>query len=358
MTSKKLRDTYFDPSSPGSYGGVTALSRQTQTKRDVVKDWLSFQDAYTLHKQKRKRFQRRKTIVSGMDQQWQIDLVDIQGLKSQNDGMGYILTAIDVFSKMAYARALKNKTSKSIIAALDSIFESATPPKTIQTDKGSEFMNRAVQQYFLEKDIRHFTSENEDLKAAVVERYNRTLKSKMWRFFTHRGHNRYVDVLPKLVQSYNNSVHRSIGMRPVDVNLQNQEEVWNRLYGQPIKKTSPKLKVGDRVRMTKYKGVFTKGYIGDWSEELFRVSAVLKTTPVTYKLKDDNDEDIIGSFYEQELQKVGEKTEYEIESVLRERVNKRGGRESLVKWRGYNDTFNSWIPAREIHTYKSRASLL
>ena len=213
---------------------------------------------------------------------------------------------------MCYAKALRNKLSTCIIPAFEEIFKEAGISQKMQTDKGSEFLSGVVQKYFKEKNIEHFTSQK-TIICAVVERFNRTLKDRLFRFFTWSNCYRYIEALPNIVKAYNHSYHRSIKRKPIEVNSQNSHEVWESLYGDPRFSSLSKFKPGDRVRISKRKQTFTKGYLLAWSMELFTVNQVLQTTPKTYKIRDDAGEIIIGSFYSQELQKVGHKEEYRIE---------------------------------------------
>ena len=297
-----------------------------------------------MHKPVRRKFQRWRTIVGGIDHQWQADLIDLQKLKKENEGHVFLLTCIDVFSKYAWVVPLKDKTGASLTKAFRQIFATGRKPLKLQTDKGTEFKNRLVQTFLRESKVEFFTTENEDIKAAIVERFNRTFKEKLWRYFTKTNSSKYLDVLPHLVRSYNLTTHRSIQRPPVEVNTENQEEVWHQLYGQKPHVKPAKLRVGDRVRISKTRRVFKKGYLPSWTFELFTVSQVKNTHPVTYKLKDDHDEELKGTFYEQELQKVGAKEVYQIESVLDYRLLRKGQKEYLVKWLGYDPSFNSWIP--------------
>ena len=339
-----LKKAYYNFKLPGSLGGTEKLRRVTKKKRAVVKNWLSFEDTYTLHKPVRRKFQRRPTIVGGIDHQWQADLIDLQKLKKENEGHVFLLTCIDVLSKYAWVVPLKDKTGASLTKAFRQIFATGRKPLKLQTDKGTEFKNRLVQTFLRESKVEFFTTENEDIKAAIVERFNRTFKEKLWRYFTNKNTSKYLDVLPHLVRSYNLTTHRSIQRPPMDVNTENQEEVWHQLYGQKPHVKPAKLRVGDRVRISKTRRVFKKGYLPSWTFELFTVSQVKNTHPVTYKLKDDHDEELKGTFYEQELQKVGAKEVYQIESVLDYRLVRKGQKEYLVKWLGYDPSFNSWIP--------------
>ena len=348
---ESLKRVYFDPKRVGSYGGVNALRRVTRAPVKAVKQWLSEQDAYTLHKPVRIRFKRRRVIVGGRNHQWQADLVDLSKLKKDNDGYVFLLTVIDVFSKRAWCVPLKNKSASSLVMALKGLLVNIAPT-TLQTDKGLEFLNRSVRRLLKEHGVHHFSTHNEETKASIVERFNRTLKTRMWRYFTKYQTVRYIDALQDFVQSYNDTYHRSIGMAPSQVNAANQEEVWQRLYGHDGKGV-PKFKVDDRVRISKAKRRFEKGYMANWSEELFTIREVHASDPPVYRLVDDLGEVLDGTFYEPELQKVlvSKDKLYRVESVLqRRKVGKRT--EALVKWYGYPTSFNSWIDAKALVRYK------
>ena len=227
----KLHRHYYDPKRVGSYGGVAALQRIVPAERNVER-WLSTQDAYTLHKPVRRHFKRRCVVVGGPDQQWQADLVDMSRLKAANDGTTFVLTVIDVFSKRAWCIPLKSKSVASLVAAFRQLLNDVnnnTRPTTLQTDKVSEFLNRPLQRLLKEYDVHHFATHNEETNASIVERFNRSLKTRMWRYFTKKQTIRYVDALQDFVRSYNDSYHRSIGMAPSAVNGANQETVWQRL---------------------------------------------------------------------------------------------------------------------------------
>jgi len=336
-------DRYVVANEPGSFGGVENLQRYSAKPLKEVSQWLMGQDAYTLHKPLRKTFRRRRTYSKGINDLFQADLADMSALARQNDGNRYILTCIDVFSKRAWAIPLKTKSGDCVKEAFEKIFEDEIP-NMIQTDKGTEFLNSTVQALFARHDVKHYTSENEDIKAAVVERFNRTLKNKMWRYFTYAKTQKYTDVLDDLVHSYNNTYHRSIGMAPSQVTIDNSQEIVKRLY--PLKrKPIYKFEVGDKVRMGRGKHVFKKGYVQGWTDEIFTVTTRHPTDPATYGVKDYDGEDIKGKFYEQELQKVLKQDDvYEIEEVVKTR--KRGGKvEYFVKWKGYPSKFNSWVDA-------------
>ena len=191
---------------------VTALAKKTKVNQKQIKEWLESQDAYTLHKQVSYRFPRRKTIVSGPNQQWQAHLIDVSRLSRHNKGIKFLLTCIDVFSKKAWVVPLKDKSGISLVAAFESIHHHL--PKTLQTDKGIEFLNHKFQQWLKDHKVHFFTTENEDIKASIVEHFNRTLKTKLWRYFTRHNTLTYTDILEYVVDVYNHTPHRSIGMAP------------------------------------------------------------------------------------------------------------------------------------------------
>lgn len=336
-----MESVYYEASKPGSFGGVRPLARYGGMPVKNAKTWLETQDTYTLHKPLTKRFPRRKTFAKGIDDLFQADLADMRNLASYNDGFAYILTCIDVFSRYAFAEAVKDKRGSTVANAFEKIF-AIRVPNMLQTDRGLEFLNATVQAVFRKHDVRHYFSLNDDIKAALIERFNRTLKSRLYRVMTYRKTSRWIDVLSDVLDSYNRSRHRSIGMAPIDVVPENADEVAKRLYP-PKPPLKYKYDVGERVRIAKYKHVFQKGYLPNWSEEVFEIAEKHPTYPVTYGLKDLAGESIKGKFYEQELQKVAKTDDvYEVEKVLKTR--RRGGKiEYFVKWKGYPDKFNSWV---------------
>jgi Integrase core domain/Chromo (CHRromatin Organisation MOdifier) domain len=334
-------ESYYDAKHPGSFGGVKTFQRHVAAKGKDVENWLQNQDAYTLHKPIRLRFRRRKTFSVGINDLWQADLADLSALSKYNDKFKYLLTCIDVFSKRAWAVPVKSKSSADMCEAFSKILVKAQPTY-LQTDKGSEFLNRPFQSLLRQNAIAFYTSENSDIKASVVERFNRSLKTRMWKYFSYKNTYRYIDVLQDLLDSYNNTYHRSIGMTPLEVCLENEFIVRNRLYGEKKKPAKWKYSVGDKVRICKTRIAFQKGYLPSWSEEIFTIVACIPTDPVTYEVSDLSGQTIKGKFYEPELQRIVKDDDvYKVEKVLKSR--KRGGKmEYLVKWKGYDSSFNSW----------------
>jgi transposase InsO family protein len=337
-----MENLYVDPRRPGSFAGKRTLQRYAgESKRDVDR-FLATQNAYTLHRPVRLRFQRRRTYAKGIDDLFQIDLADMSNVSSYNDSHRYLLTCIDVFSKYAWAVPLRTKMGREVALAFQENILTDRKCNMVQSDKGTEFLNSAFQTMLRDNGIRFYTSENDDIKASVVERFNRTLKERIYRYFTHKNTRRYIDVLDDIVHAYNNTHHRTIGMTPTQVNSENEQSVRVRIYPLKPKKFKWKYDIDDTVRISLRKRVFKKGYVGCWSEEVFKVSARHPTVPVTYTLVDTSGETIKGKFYEPELQKIIRTDDYYVvERILKTR--KRGKKTYyFVKWRGYPDTFNSW----------------
>ena len=149
--------------------------------------------------------------------------------------------------------------------------------------------------------------------------------------------NVYFHVLDDIANKYNNTIHRSIKMKPIDVTSDSYAE-----YSEDSNVTKSKFKVGDHVRTSKYKNIFPKGYTQNWSEEVFVVSKIKNTNSQTYVISDLNGEKIAGSFYEKELQKTSQ------EKFKTEKVLKRKGDKLSIKWKGYDNSFNSWIDKKDL----------
>ena len=291
-----------------------------------------------LHAPARRNFQRRHVIVRGYDDLWQADIVEMIPYSRFNRGYHYILTVIDVLSKHAWAVPLKSKGgSETADAIVEIIRESARCPKNLQTDKGKEFYNADVQKILKKHDINHYSTYSV-MKASVVERFNRTLKNDMWKKFTLNGNYKWIDLLPDLVSNYNSRKHRTIGMRPVDVTPAVAERLLNTVYSSIKIAGRAKFKVGDSVRVSKFKTVFEKGYTPNWTTEVFKIIKVQHTNPVTYLLEDYRGTSIVGAFYEHELHRATHPDVYLVEKVLR-----RKGDKVYVKWLGFDGSHNSWI---------------
>ena len=303
-----------------------------------------------LHKPVRKKFQKRFVFVWKAKDIFAADLIDLRSHSKQNSGYKYILMVIDVFSKFGWAVPLKSKTGAAVAEALKSIFEEETPKK-LWVDKGGEFYNKTLDSILKKRGIEIYSTHNEE-KCSVVERWNRTIKTQLYKYFSANGTYRYLDILQPLIDKYNNTRHHSTGFTPIDAKkLINHDRVFKNLFFKKGKKRKvlPKLKFGDKVRITKKKPLFDKGYTINWTNKIYTVDKVLKTNPPTYKIKDEKGV-IEGSFYEPELQKTNQDL-FHIEKIMGWKMIN-GEKYGRVKWRGYDSSYNTWEPKNAIKNLK------
>ena len=190
---------------------------------------------------------------------------------------------------------------------------------------------------WLEKiDIEMYLTHNEG-KSVVAERFIRTLKTKIYKYMTSISKIEYIDKLEDIVYEYNNTYHRIIKMKPVTVNNNTYTD-----FPKEVHENDSKFKVGVHVRISKYKNIFAEGYTPNWCEEVFVIKKIRNTVPWTYVISDLNGEEIIGTFYEKELQKTNQE-EFRIEKVI-----KKKGDKLYVKWKGHDNSFNSWIDKKDV----------
>ena len=217
----------------------------------------SNQLANEFHKPVRRRFDKRFVFAKQVDDIWAADLVDMTPFFRPIKGYKYLLAVIDVYSKYGWIVPLKTKTGKEVAQAFRKLFHNGHPSR-LWTDKGTAFYNRQLKDVLEANDVMLYFTENEE-KSSVVEQWNRTMKNIMWKHFTANSTQKYIDVLPSMVDKYNSTYHRSIKLKPSDArNPSNCQHVYNALYGNVRKSTSPKFHVGDKVRIARKKGTFEK----------------------------------------------------------------------------------------------------
>ena len=195
------------------------MKRQVKNIQQSVRKTI----AKELHRPVRRNFPRRAVELKGLHDLYQADLVEMIPHAKVNKGFKYLMTIINAFSKYAYAVPLKTKTGVEVARALEPILR-ANKMKYLQTDNGKEYYNSSVQKLLSRYGITLYSTYSEK-KASIVERFNRTLKTHMYRAFSEQGHYRWLDMLPELVNTYNNSVHRTIGMKPCQVKESNERTV-------------------------------------------------------------------------------------------------------------------------------------
>ena len=329
----------FKPRSPWD---IAAYSASKSIKTLGLGNNFNMEDlSEELNKGVINKFERKKVIVIHIDEIHSCDLVDMVKYSKVNRGYKYIFTNIDIFSKYTWSFPLKTKTIKDIKPCFEKIFKERKP-KYFWSDKESAFFSKEMLKFFEDNNVKIYHTYS-NLKAVVIERFNRSLRELMMKEFVKNNNTVWYNILPELIKTYNNRYHRTIKMKPIDVNKSNEKHIKNTVYNYDITNKKPKFKINDIVRISlKRRELFDK-----WSEELFKIYKINKSNVITYQVKDMNDEIIKGIFYEKELQLTKNTTgEYIIEKIF-----KKKGNQMYVKWRGYSNNFNSWVNKYDIKKY-------
>ena len=250
---------------------VAPLDKKTISDKDTGNNKILAEE---LHKLVIKKFNKRKVCSQFRDNIRGVDLADTQSLSKKNKGVKYLLYAIDLFSKYAFVVPLKDKKGISIVNAFDKIIkQSNRKPNKICVDQGREFYNHVFKRWLSDNDIIMYSAFNEG-KSVVAERFIRTLKNKLYKHMTATGKNVYYNVLDDIVNKYNNTLRNSIKMKPRDVKDDNK-----RVYIDEHNKKDSRFNVGNRVRISKFKSIFAKGYTPNLSKEILVINKINDTVP-------------------------------------------------------------------------------
>jgi len=355
-----LKTNYRSPGHPIAFSGVQNVYNyfKGRLKVNTIKKALSELESYTLQREFHAG-QRNPSYSHYKRYRFEADLIDVQALAQYNDGVNYLLSCIDTWSRYAFVRPLQSKHGRIVLEAFKSILDEAgTKPKNITCDRGTEWINNNFKNYCLANGINLYAPDT-SIHAAYIERFNRTFQNIVYSYMTEHETNRYLtrtlpngnvlELLPLFVSTYNNRKHRMIGVTPLEAETKPelQIDIQKRLnsYHEKIKRKNPTLKIGDYVRIAKIKGKFSRGYNEQASQEIFRVHQVKTNLKIPlYVLTNYRGDEIIkGSFYDFELVKVEGDT-FRIERVIKRRKY-RGKNQVFVKWKGFDDTYNSWIDA-------------
>ena len=269
---------YFDPQNEAGFAGARNLLRTNKTKTDKeeIKEWLTKQDAYTLHKAIRRLYYN----VQARDQVWEADLMQMTSFKNYNDGISYVLVVIDVLNKYVWGEASRDKTTFEVTRAFKRILDKGRRPAMLQTDRGKKFVGNVLQKFLKENEIQFRVVRNSDVKVAVIERFIRTSKDRMYRYFTYKNTYWYVGVLQQFITVYNKTIHTTIKMPPAAVTIYNahiaRKNLVERASRNQVYRSKPKYKIGG-VLISREKNVFEKGAEKSWSEEIFKIDSFKKT---------------------------------------------------------------------------------
>lgn len=353
-----LKQLYFDPEKPGSYGSVNKLYRAVRKEgkyvlgKSKIKKWLESQEAFGLHRQINRTFPRRKMIIPSLNYFWEADTAVMTSYDEENDNYRYFLLVVNAFSKYVWTIPLKSTKGIEMVSGLSSVLDGNSIPWHLRTDRGSEFKNKEVGRLLKKMGVKHFFSSNEK-KSCFAERAIKTIKSKLSRYMTRHQTHRWIDVLKSVTDSYNGTYHRTIKMSPKSVTKKDEIRLWKMQYHTNSGKPTPafKFNIGDHVRISHLRKPFHREYDERWTMEYFVVdSRYIKQGMVNYTLKDTLNEEVLGSFYQPELSRVQVTDDmiYRVDKVLRKRKN-----QVLVSWLGWPQKYSSWIPANSLKDYKN-----
>lgn len=331
-------------------------TKQNQMLKEAPQDYVAppppppskqqKQLALELHQPSRRRFQRRRVITNDSQDLYEIDLVEMQALSKYNRGYRYYLALINTFNKMGYIAPLKSKKGPEVALAFQQLIkDNNLVMRNLSSDMGKEFYNAQFQAVVKKYNINHYSTFTE-IKCSIVERWNRTIKEKLYKRFTEENTLNWTNgLLRNVVDAYNRTKHSSIGMKPIDVNKNTEDLVRMRLATSKTSIKKPKYKVGEWVRISRWqKGIFSKSYEGNWSEQLFKIRAIKNTVPITYLLVDSHGEELKPSFYEIELKPTKVEDYFRIDKIIAKRVNKDGSVDLKVTKKGYDSKYYFWIP--------------
>ena len=346
---RQIRTNYINLKHPTSFGGVTKIQKYYKISRAQAAKALRGVKSYSLHRETKKPHVRNCYFIYQLRQQVQADLIDVSALSDHNDGITFLLTAIDMFSKKLVCLPMKNKSGKETKLAIQKLIK-VMKPKQLYTDAGKEFLNQFVQNILARNDIEHLIASS-DVKCAGVERVNKTLQRKIYQYMTEKNTDRYIDVLQDAVLSYNKSVHSSINISPNEAEKEENHLIvrdeLNKHYTEIVSaKKTPNFKIGDIVRISKLKE--------QNKEELFEIININSTLPIPmYYLKSlEKLDELEGGFYANELTLFQPDVwDMDVSKPLKKRTHK-GVKQVLAKWVGFNEKYDQWIPETNLPKVK------
>lgn len=293
-----------------------------------------------IHRKAVKKFPRRKVYSHYINEIHSADIADMSSFADSNKGYKYILTIIDIYSRYAWCIPLKKKNTDDVLNSFKGLYKKGgvPHPEKLWTDQGGEFYNAKMNAWCKTNNILLYSTHG-DHKAAVIERFNRTIKEKLFKTMTQMYTDDWLTYLPNLLKEYNNTVHKTTKQKPIDL-FKEKVTLNNDVYPESEQKVS--FAVDDTVRISRIKKTFEKGYAPSWSTAVYKIYETLKTKPITYKLLDKKGEILGGSFYEQELQKTN------LDRMLIVKIIKKKKDKFLVQYHGYTDDFNEWLSKKEI----------
>lgn len=352
-----LKSVYFDPKSSVAFSGVDKVWNFIRHKNKVSKKqlmrWLLEQDSFTSYRPAKYKFKRQRVVSPYKNYLWMSDTANMLQYQNDNDGYAYFAVFIDTFTRYLYAYPLKTLKGVEMVQTLKKVFEKSKCD-IFYSDSGSEYIANVVKAFLKRHKIRQYFSRS-DTKSSMAERVIKTIKGKLFRYMEENNSFRWIDALDDFVTGYNNSYHSAIKMNPIQALDSDQYIVWKNQYQTkaPIAKQSrkPKRKIAfkfhenDNVKLSAKRRTFQREYDQRYTTEVFVITEKRKKGEISlYKIKDLNNEGIIGEFQDEELTNVFVPHDkvYKIDKVIKQR-KRNNITEYLVSWRGWPKQFNSWV---------------
>ena len=356
MSYSQLKKVFYSVGSPGALfrdpRKIYRILKEKYPKSKLsfknVKQFMDNQEVNSLHRNAKRHYKRNTIHVSVPHFQFATDLIDFSTYAKYNGNYKYILTMIDCFTKKAYVSLLKSKSGKDVSSALDIIFKSLKfKPKVLQADYGSEYFNLQTDKVLKKHNIKLFGSSG-IVKNAVIERFNRTLQELIWSYFDITRQREYAKIIPKIVNTYNTTIHSSTGYSPNKINYDNAHLAYKKLYGKTLikKRKKSKFKKGDIIRLNRLHNMYEKKFEQRWSRAVYIVGSHPYYTTLgklpTYKIIELDGTILPGRFYENEMLKLDRKNYLDNFKFPYEllRKDKKG---TFVTWLGYDKKYNSYL---------------
>ena len=352
-----LKNNYTNPLSPIAFSGINKIYNyfDGNLSKKEISNFLSKVESYTLHKEEHKFKKYNITRVFSLRDLWQIDLVQIDELKDENDGVKNLLCCIDAWSRRAFVEPLLDKKCTSTFKAICKILSrSGGYPRHVASDAGSEFNCGKNLDLFDSLGVNYYTVSS-DIKCGIVERFQKTLQKKIYMYMTEKQTKRYINVLQDIVHAYNMSPHSLLKLSPYDAELpENQEKLarfHSKIFLKNLKaKQKSKFKLNDPVRISEKKTPFSRSYNQQFKDEIFFICKINTERPIPrYYIKDENGEELKGFFYGYQLTLCKVKDHRLI--ILKSRM-KNKKKEYYVQFKGYSSKSNRWIPAKNLKEIK------
>lgn len=367
-SERQLLDSYYlnpeEAASFSSAGKLYAALREDGVEGKLtiakIENYLRDKSSHYLYRPAQRRFNENKIIVATLNEIMGVDLMDVSNMSKENDGVKYVLLGVDLFSRRATSYPMLSKKCEETIGGFKKMFRQ-NHYKAVYADRGGEFTCTALKEYLKSVKTIIYHSENY-VKVSTVERFIRTLRGKITRYLEANHTKRYIDALPKLIDSYNRTFHRSINTSPGNVNSKNSSEVYQFQYlpfkgkGSEVKPLRKfKFKIGDDVRLSMIKrSPFAKDSTREkWTEEIFTiVKRKRRQRAPAYKVEDQQGKSVSGWWWTNELQraKLDPRKLYKLdpEFKIKERKTASGTLEYFVKFQGWPDAFNEWVPEKRL----------